>query len=318
VNIGIELDEFRSVVARKGYRLNGETVRAHDLIGVVKCVLFSPEDVVLVTGPPSERRRQVDILLSLTDRSYLHALAQYGRVLTQRNQLLRQFARDRRSVRDTGAVNEMSFWDEQLVAAGSVVMAFRHHAAERISAVVHSRSTILVDGANVGFAYVPRLELNGASLEGQPDRDRAMVAARFEHRLREVRVDEFRRGMSLVGPHRDDFRFLIEGRDLATYGSRGQQRLGVVAYKLAEIDVIDERSGERPVLLLDDVLSELDAVHRELLIAEIAACSCQVLVTSTDASHLEHPSLAHLPLIEIANGSAAIEPGAGENHDHAG
>jgi DNA replication and repair protein RecF len=270
---------------------------------------------VLVTGPPSERRRQVDILLSLTDRSYLQALAQYGRVLTQRNQLMRQFSRDRRSVRDSGAVNEMSFWDEQLVAAGSVVMAFRHLAAERISALVQTRSATLVDGAIAGFAYVPRLDLDEAALDGQPERDKAVIAARFEHRLREVRVDEFRRGMSLVGPHRDDFRFLIEGRDLATFGSRGQQRLGVVAYKLAEIDVIDERSGERPVLLLDDVLSELDAVHRDLLENEIAECGCQVLVTSTDASHLEHPSLAHLPLIEIANGSAETASGgpAGEN-----
>jgi DNA replication and repair protein RecF len=108
--------------------------------------------------------------------------------------------------------------------------------------------------------------------------------------------------MTVVGPHRDDFQFLIEQRELALYGSRGQQRLGVVAYKLAEIDIIDQQSGERPILLLDDVLSELDAVHRGLLVSAVASCGCQLLVTSTDASVLDEPALSSLPSAEVSDG----------------
>lgn len=303
VGVAIELDPGGANVARKTYRINGEARRAHDTVGVLKCVLFSPEDVVLVTGAPVERRRQVDILLSQTDRRYLAALAQYGRVLTQRNRLLRQFARERRSHRDRGAVTELSFWDEHLVAAGATVVSYRHMAALRISELVDKRSATLVDGASIGFAYVPRLTLQRDVLSGEPDEDRAVVAALFDQQLTQARQDEFRRGMSLVGPHRDDFAFLIEQQELATYGSRGQQRLGVVAYKLAEIDIIDERTGERPVLLLDDVLSELDAVHRGLLIADIAACGCQMLVTSTDADVLDHEALRSLLQVEVSMGS---------------
>ncbi len=305
VSIGIELDQASGAVARKLFQVGGETVRAHDLIGVLKCVLFSPEDVELVTGTPSARRRQIDILLSQTDRTYLHALSQYGRVLAHRNRLLRQFARERRNVRDTGPVTELSFWDEQLVASGATVVAYRKATAGRISELVAARSSALVDGSKLGFAHESRLELPADVLVGEPERDRTVVAARFEQELQRVRIDEFRRGMTLIGPHRDDFRFLIDQRDLATFGSRGQQRLGVIAYKLAEIDVIDERSGERPVLLLDDVLSELDAVHRDRLLAEISECGCQVLVTSTDSILLDHPALERLTRIEVDDGVVA-------------
>jgi len=309
VGITIELDAERQVVVRKQFIVNGEQVRAHDLVGALKCVLFSPEDVLLVSGPPSERRRQVDILISQIDRSYLYALSQYGKVLAQRNQLLKRFARERRSHRDPGAVNEISFWDEEIVATGSVVMAHRHQVVERVGALVGHRSTSLVEGAHIGFEYLPRLELMDGTLSGEPGHDRDRIATIFQSAIETARVEEFRRGMTLIGPHRDDFTFLIEGRQLASYGSRGQQRLGVVAYRLAEMDIVDEKSGERPILLLDDVLSELDSVHREMLLSAVAGCGCQVLVTSTDAATLDHPTLCGLPEARIDDGT--VFSGAG-------
>lgn len=300
VGINVELDADRQAVVRKQFLLNGEQVRALDLVGALKCVLFSPEDVLLVSGPPSERRRQIDILISQIDRSYLRALSQYGKVLAQRNQLLKRFARERRSQRDSSAVNEISFWDEEIVAAGSVLMAQRYAIVDRISELVRIRSADLVDGVDVGFRYLPKLQLEGATA-GTYDRHR--IAAAFQSAIEVTRLEEFRRGMTITGPHRDDFAFLTEGRELALYGSRGQQRLGVVAYRLAEMDIIDEKSGERPILLLDDVLSELDSVHRHKLLTAVTRYDCQILVTSTDASTLEHAVLRDLPAVEIRDGS---------------
>ncbi len=300
VGINLELDADRQTLARKQFLLNGEPVRAQELVGVLKCVLFSPEDVLLVSGPPSERRRQLDILISQMDRSYLYALSQYGKVLAQRNQLLKRFARERRSVRDRAAVNEISFWDEEIVASGSMVMAHRQRVVARIGELIRVRSVDLVADAVLGLSYVPRLPLPGA-LAGEVD-DQPRIAAAYQAAIEDVRHEEFRRGVTVVGPHRDDIVFLIDGRELASFGSRGQQRLGVVAYRLAEIDIIDEVSGERPILLLDDVLSELDSVHRELLLTAVAGCNCQVIVTSTDAATLDHAVLENLPAGRVFNG----------------
>ena len=301
--IRLELDPERQSVIHKQFLLDSRPVRAHDSVGAIKCVLFSPEDVFLVSGAPSERRRQIDILISQCDRAYLTSLTQYGKVLSQRNQLLKQFARVRRSSRDIGAVTELSFWDEELVAAGSTVMAYRHMIAARIADLVRARSAVLVDDVELGFAYVPKLAIHWGSLVGEVKRDRDVVASQFQAAVEQARGEEFRRGMTVVGPHRDDFVFMISERELAAFGSRGQQRLGVVAYRLAEIDVIDQQSGERPILLLDDVLSELDSVHRNMLLTAVAECDCQLLVTSTDASLLDHPVLASLPAAEVRDGT---------------
>ncbi|MBA2468184.1 MAG: DNA replication/repair protein RecF [Chloroflexia bacterium] len=307
VGLNLELDADRRAVIRKQFLLGSEQVRAHDLVGAVKCVLFSPEDVLLVSGAPSERRRQIDILISQFDRVYLRALSQYGRVLAQRNQLLKRFARERRAARDPGAVNEVSFWDEEIVAAGAVVMAHRHLVVERISELVSARSADLVAGAAIGFEYLPRLDVPEGRLGTNRDENRGHFAAIFQAAVEQARPEEFRRGMTIVGPHRDDFKFLIAQRDLASYGSRGQQRLGMVAYRLAEIDIIDEQSGERPILLLDDVLSELDSVHRDMLLSAVAGCGCQILVTSTDPITLDHPVLHTLPAAYIEDGMAAVK-----------
>ncbi len=308
VGISLELDAEGASVVRKQFLLSGDSVRAHDLIGVLKTVLFSPEDVLLVSGTPSERRRQVDILISQIDRSYLAALSQYMRVLPQRNQLLKRFSKERRSARDISAITEISFWDDELIASGSLVMAARWLAAARIADMVAERSKVLVSDAAIGFAYNPRLDLSGiTSGDISQDQLRQTVAGLFHDAIEDARFDEFRRGMTLVGPHRDDFTFLIEGRSLASFGSRGQQRLGVVAYRLAEIDMLEQRSGERPVLLLDDVLSELDEVHRDKLIEEIVRCECQLMLTSTEEGMLSHPMLAGLELAE-ASGGGIVRP----------
>lgn len=302
VSINLELDPGRQVNQRKGYHLNGDPVRALDLVGVLKTVLFTPEDVLLVTGAPAERRRQLDIFISQFDRAYLHALAQFNKVLAQRNQLLKQFSRERRSHRDPATVTEMSFWDEQFVESGSQVIATRYQVTNDLSAEMTARSQDLIDGASIGLLYQPRLSWEGSGEQTDPRELREAIAARLSQDLHDQRRDEYRRGVTLVGPQRDDISFLIDGHSLGAYGSRGQQRLGVVAFRLAQIGVLEARTGDRPVLLLDDVFSELDTRHRDLLIEAVTSFGCQVFLTSAEPEALEHPGLLHLSRAEVAKG----------------
>lgn len=303
VGLTLEQEQGSQGPARKQFLLDGQAVRAQDIVGVLKCVLFTPEDVYLVSGPPTERRRQMDILICQIDRHYLTALSRFGRVLSQRNGLLKAFARDRRRPWDSGAVTELSYWDEEFIAGASYLVGARMIASEALSRLVHQRSMSLVDAAEVGLSYAPRMDLPDIADGTDPGSRRQVIAAALEGQLAARREEEFRRGMSLIGPHRDDFLFSIDQRPLAHYGSRGQQRLGVVAYKLSEADLIAEVSGERPVLLLDDVLSELDAVHRELLLAEIAGEPRQLFVTSTEQASLEHPALIELQAVQVHDGA---------------
>jgi len=300
VSISLEqVDRAGEPVYRKRYRLDGRDSRAHDVVGVVKTVLFSPEDVQLIAGPPAERRRHADILLSQIDRAYLVALAGYGRVLSQRNGLLRSFARERVDYRSPRASNELGFWDQRLVEHGAYIVMQRQRYLTHLAELMSARSAHLIDQAILHIEYDASIALPSMV----PDTDRLEhVRQRYLEALVERRVEEFRRGNTIVGPHRDDVRFVIDGRDLAAYGSRGQQRLAVIAYKLAESDVITAETGERPILLLDDVLSELDEMHRDMLLGAVAKSGSQVIVTSTDDDLLRHEALSEIPLARVETG----------------
>ncbi|MEJ7839411.1 MAG: DNA replication/repair protein RecF, partial [Thermomicrobiales bacterium] len=296
VEIGIEQDSTNDQLFRKKFRLDGSPKRAHDIVGVLKTVLFSPEDVQLISGPPSERRRQVDIVLSQIDRTYLSSLAQYGRVLSNRNGLLRSFVKDRIDHRSARATNEIGFWDEQLVDHGSQIIAQRERMLLQLSKHMAQRSKGLISDRAVSVGYQPRLVVQVSDDASLSHHGRVQqIQAAYLAMLDERRSEEFRRGVTLIGPHRDEIQFLIGDRDLSAFGSRGQQRLAVIAYKLAETDLIASETGERPILLLDDVLSELDSVHRDMLLSAVSAHASQVIVTSTDVDLLQHADLQDIP-----------------------
>jgi DNA replication and repair protein RecF len=139
-----------------------------------------------------------------------------------------------------------------------------------------------------------------------PQSLRQTVSAAFSRSLSSHAQEELRRGITVVGPHRDDFLISANGADLARYGSRGQQRLAVVSLKLAELDLLGDATGEAPVLLLDDVLSELDVAHRTMIVATIAARNAQVCVTATDESDLASSDLAHLPVLRTSAGAVEV------------
>ncbi|HEV2128525.1 MAG TPA: DNA replication/repair protein RecF [Thermomicrobiales bacterium] len=296
LGIALELADGGETVQSKRFFVDDKLTTAHGLVGNLRTVTFTPEDVQLVIGPPADRRRPLDVLISQLDRRYMRRLAAYGRVLRQRNGLLKAFARDRVRPEATAAVMQLAFWDEQLVAEGGYLIARRAQVVDKLDAAIRRRASSMSNGNDFSLQYDPRVRMQAESLTGDLSLDDAAVRANeaFRRDLEAHREDEFRRGMTLTGPHRDDVLYLNRGRSLARFGSRGQQRLAVLALKLAEADVISMESGDTPVFLLDDILSELDPRHRSMLLDELANRQAQTILTSADDEVLDHPALEAL------------------------
>jgi DNA replication and repair protein RecF len=222
--------------------------RIGEAIGGVGAVIFSPSDVAIIDGAPGERRRFLDIVLSLAGPAYLGALQRYRSVLRQRNALLRGDA----------APAALAAWDEGLVASGSVVTATRARWVAEYAATFEARYAAISGGKRGAITLQPALPLD-ASGATEP----AHVAERFAAELRRVAGRERERGMTLVGPHRDDLSFTLETGDgfvdLRDYGSGGQRRTAAIALRMAEAATIRATRGGEPTLLLDDVFAELDA-----------------------------------------------------------
>lgn len=307
IEMALQADSAGTAPMRKQIKLGGRPVRAMDAVGRLKAVLFSPEDVTLVSGSPAGRRRYLDLTICQLDGAYLRALSRYGRVLDQRNSLLKTLGRERAGV--PAAAAQLAFWDGELVVYGSAIVARRWATIVRFSELTREHYLSLSRGANLDMAYLPTVPMDalaGKDVTLSLEAAQAVVAREYEERLRSARPDELRRGVTLIGPHRDDLSFVVDGIDLGTYGSRGQQRLAVVALKLAETDLMTELAGEPPVLLLDDVLSELDAEHRSQLTGTAAAVHAQLIVTATDRNLLERPDLAELPWARVEAGTITL------------
>ena len=263
-------------------------MRALDVVGRLRTVAFSPEDVAIVSGSPGGRRRLLDVALSQIDRSYLLALSRYSRVMSQRNGLLKAFARNGESAQSSHVTSQLLFWDDQLIEAGAVVVAVRERYVRRLGNLAGVRYAQLAGGASFAATYSSNVvDCTASDASGLDDATMPIgwvdrVADCFRERLAQRLPEEVRRGVTLIGPHRDDVVLSLDGTDLAIYGSRGQQRLGILALKMAEADAMVAAGDAAPVLLLDDVLSELDPERGRLLLETIADFGSQVAVTATD------------------------------------
>lgn len=275
---------------RKDIRLNGTKKRALDVIGKLTTVMFLPEDIELVTGAPAIRRRYLDTTLCQIDPEYCHALTRYNKVLTNRNALLKDLSERK------GNPDQLQYWDEQLAQNGALLMARRHNTVLELDAVARQRHRE-VSGGKEGLRlyYAPSFdiyqrpkpnyqlpllmeELAPYNTIAPPTKE---VRETFLAYLQQARRQEIDRGVTLFGPHRDDIHFLVDGIDMTLYGSRGQQRTAALSTKLAEIVLMQQSTGETPVLLLDDVMSELDAERRQQII-HIVDQAGQALLTTTD------------------------------------
>jgi len=288
-----------NLLASKRYRLNGVPKRASDVVGAITAVLFTTDDMELVKGSPGGRRRYLDVMLSQVDRAYLRALQRYGKVVTQRNALLRRIQEG------AASPGELAYWDEQLAGDGAVLFVARAGAVLRLASHAAEAHAALSGGREqFALAYEPRF-VEGWAPARIAAADPSDVATVYLDRLEATRARDAAAGVTLVGPHRDDLAMTLGGEAASAFASRGQQRTAALALRLAEARLLCERSGERPVLLLDDVLSELDAARRESVLGAIDAD--QVLITGTDADRFAPAFTERAQLYRIAGGAARPE-----------
>lgn len=280
--------------ASKLIRIDRRPARALDLVGQLRVVIFTPTDLNLVDGPPNERRRYLDITLSQLDTTYVRTLAHYQKIVQQRNSLLRTWRERRRPQRTVD--DELAFWDHELATSGAYLLAERLRAVADLHTLVGPLYQLISGSSDpLTIDYLPSLELDlnwdVASLEQQ------LTAG-----LHALRADELARGQTLLGPHRDDLAFRVGRVNLGRYGSRGQQRSVALALKLAEVELMRTRAGDAPVLLLDDVLSELDAQRRAHLLEVIRRPNQQTLLSATDLSDFSVEFLAAITRLRVEEG----------------
>ncbi len=276
---------------RKRIRVNGVGRRVAGLAGLLRIVVFAPEEMLLVVGSPTLRRTVMDRLAAAGSPAYLDSLTTYGRVLQQRNSLLR-------AIREEGAPrDELRFWDGAFLDAGAAIVGERRRLLEALAGpLAAAHAEIAPDEASVS-ALTVRYQTNAPPLSGESPRDA------LARRLADTADKEVWNGSTLVGPHRDDLVFELAGRDLTTFASRGQQRTAILALKLAELDLVTGIDGRPPLLLLDDVFSELDPDRRAHLVRRIAALP-QAFVTTTTLDDLDPSLRANATSWEVRSGAA--------------
>ena len=279
----------------KSFRVNGVGRRASTVVGILNAVMFRAEDLELVYGTPSVRRRYLDILISQLDDRYLRSLQRYQKILAQRNHLLKRI-RQRSASSD-----ELQFWDVELVAEGAFIIEQRANALSSLNAIaapLHSELGGVDD--RLELVYRPSVDM-------PPEISVDIAAEILTEGLTEERDREIAQGFTTLGPHRDDVEPQIDGMEASAYASRGQVRTIVLAMKLAEAEHLKIRRGQEPVLLLDDVLSELDA-NRRALILDKASLYQQCFITTAESDIIGPERLSRMNRFDVAIGSVRPVP----------
>lgn len=258
----IRLEMF--MAPTKKYLVNGIPRRQIDFVGNLRAVLFWPEHMELVTDSPSVRRRYLDSVLVQVDREYRRNLVSYERGLRQRNRLLDLINEGKASR------SQLAFWNQLLIKSGTYITDSR---------------AALIDFVNT---------FQIASISYTIDYDKSIIS---EARLEQYKDEEIGAKVTLVGPHRDDMKFGFGDKSLSAYGSRGEQRLAILWLKLAEVLFIEKKTGDRPMLLLDDIFSELDAPHKALVMDVID--KQQTIITSADPAILKDREQKHICTIHL-------------------
>ncbi len=296
----------------KDLLIQGSRRRPSELPGHFHAILFLPQELRVIEGPPSERRRHLDDLLVQTEAAYARSCAEYQHALSQRNALLRELQER------GGDPAQLDYWDQQLASQGAYLTHQRALAIadlERLASPIH-RS--LTRGKEVlRLEYQPSVdplrlpgdaanpEQSSLPLAVPMDRTRCTaeeIRTEFSRCLESTRAESIARGRTLQGPHRDELRFLVDGVDLGLYGSRGQARTCLLALKLAEVDWTRQRTQESPVLLLDEVLAELDQERRDRLVDQLGGAE-QVLITTAEPEGLPSRLVARARLWRVESGS---------------
>ncbi|WP_123042655.1 DNA replication/repair protein RecF [Cohnella candidum] len=278
----------------KKAKLNGlEQRKLSGFVGSLNVVLFAPEDLDIVKGAPGVRRRFMDMEIGQVHPGYLYDLQQYQKVLQQRNNYLKATDSSKASP------ELLEVWNEQLASYGVKMMQKRKnfiHHLQKWAEKIHEGIT--AGSEHLEVVYKPSFAAEAAG-ESQDD---SSLFQQFMIKLTQGREQEFRRGMTMTGPHRDDLTFTINGKDVQSFGSQGQQRTAALSLKLAELELMREEIGEYPILLLDDVLSELDQTRQTQLI-ETFQSRVQTFITTTGLESVNMSRLRDAAVFHVRNGA---------------
>ena len=278
--------------------MNGVPRRAAGLVGLMRTVLFAPEEMLLVVGSPGLRRAALDQLAGQRSAAYLRDLSTYTRTLQQRNSLLRAI-REEQASRD-----ELRFWDAGFLDSGAAIVDARLRLLGDLAGPLAAAHAEIAPDEAAAARLAVRYATNAPAQGGESPREA------LARRLVETADKEVWNGSTLIGPHRDDLIFDLDGRDLSGFASRGQQRTAILAFKLAELDLLTEQDGRPPLLLLDDVFSELDPDRRAHLVRRIADLP-QAFVTTTTLADLDPALVAAATTWSVApadGGGARLVP----------
>lgn len=264
----------------KGIAIDGQKIKkASQLLGLCNVVFFSPEDLGIIKNGPAERRRFVDMELCQLDSYYLYNLNQYSKIVNQRNKLLKDmfFSPE---LKDT-----LNIWDAQMAAFGAKVIQRRKMFVDQLNEIIFGiHKKLSGEKEELQIIYEPDVDMDD-----------------FEAKLKSSQDRDIRGKMTSVGPHRDDFSFVIQGVDIRKFGSQGQQRTAALSLKLSEIELVKKITGDTPVLLLDDVLSELDSSRQNHLLNSIG--NIQTIITCTGLEEFVNNRFEINRIFKVMNGT---------------
>lgn len=297
---------------RKEVLLDGVKRKMNEVVGVFNAVIFLPQMSRIIEDGPADRRRYLDLLIAQVSPRYVQHLSDYGQTLTQRNALLKQLGER------GGDSQQLAVWDGMLARHGAWIMQERIKAIRELEEdakrvhfdLSHGKEVLRLDYQP---AYEPltsptgQLKLNVSTVADRSGISLEELESGLIKALKGLQREEIARGVTTIGPHRDELRFLSNQVDLGDYGSRGQGRTALLAMKLAEVNWLHQKTGDWPVLLLDETLSELDTQRRADLLKALAECD-QAILTSTDLAMFEPGFLKDHKVWRVAGGSVKPEP----------
>ncbi len=283
-NVETRVDMHLRKSGSKGIAIDGKKIKkASELLGLCNVVFFSPEDLSIIKNGPAERRRFVDMELCQLDSFYLYNLNHYNKIVNQRNKLLKDMYMNPQ-LRDT-----LSIWDSQLISYGSKIIERRRLFVEQLNEIIYEIHKRLSGGKeDILISYEPDVSIE-----------------EFEHKLKAGQERDIRSKITSTGPHRDDFAFLNGSVDIRRYGSQGQQRTAALSLKLSEIELVKKISKDNPVLLLDDVLSELDSSRQNYLLNSIG--DIQTIITCTGLEEFVNNRFEINKIYKVTNGVVSSE-----------
>ena len=273
IKLSFILNGSQTIVKVNGKKVN----KIADFLGYLNVVLFSPEDLKLIKGSPAQRRKFINLEVSQVNSYYHHLLKKYRHVLKQRNNLLKKMQYENNDKNN----DMLEIWNEQLSTLGSKIISKRIEVIKKIKILARLKQRKITAGKeNLNIKYENRLQEDITDIA---EKDFKLI---FKEKLTDNKQQEIKRGYTTIGPHRDDILLEINDKDVRKFGSQGQQRTVALSLKLAELEFMKSETGEYPVLLLDDVFSELDNERKKLLL-DIMGNKIQTFITGTEYKNLK-------------------------------